>query len=134
MNDSQALFHLIEKKQWETLSKTKRYYPDTYDQDGFIHATADADLLISVANHFYAGSPGEWLCLETSVARVEATGVKVLFEPAAAVGETPPEIPGVSHDVMFPHIFGGLEPDCIVAVHVVVRDSSGQFMGLGDRA
>lgn len=34
-----------------------------YAQDGFIHLTADPALLLTVANHFYQGSAGDWLVL-----------------------------------------------------------------------
>ncbi|MEM7763151.1 MAG: DUF952 domain-containing protein [Pseudomonadota bacterium] len=129
---SQRLFHLVPKSRWESLAPDEIYFPATYEQDGFIHATADAHLLLNVANHFYAGSDQAWLCLETTVKRVEATGVKVLFEPAAAVGETPPEIPGVTADQLFPHLFGGLSQACLVAVHPVTRAADGTFTAIGN--
>ena len=36
------------------------YYPPTYEQDGFIHLTADPLKLLGVANHFYKSSIGDW--------------------------------------------------------------------------
>lgn len=130
MNTDSALFHLVPADSWAALDKNTNYLPATYEQDGFIHATADTSLLLNVANHFYAGSKGEWLCLETSVQRVEATGVKVLFEPAAPVGETAANIPGVAATAMFPHIFGSLSPEAIIAVHTVTRDPNGRFLSV----
>lgn len=35
-------------------SSKDRYYPPTYDQDGFVHLTHDPALLLNVLNHFYS--------------------------------------------------------------------------------
>ena len=37
-------------------------------QDGFIHLTKEPSLLLTVANHFYKGVPGDWLvlCIDSS--------------------------------------------------------------------
>lgn len=32
-------------------------------QDGFIHLTQEANLLLPVANHFYTSVPGDFICL-----------------------------------------------------------------------
>jgi len=37
--------------------------PPTPIQDGFIHLTKEADLLLGVANHFYKQVPGDFLVL-----------------------------------------------------------------------
>lgn len=37
--------------------------PPSPQQDGFIHLTKEAELLLGVANHFYKQVPGEFLVL-----------------------------------------------------------------------
>lgn len=53
------LYHLAQEKLWRAASTTgEPYYPPTYQQDGFTHATARPEFLLSVANHFYQGKVG----------------------------------------------------------------------------
>ncbi len=129
MSHPETLFHLTPAERWRRVGDDT-YYPPTYEQDGFIHATSDASVLINIANHFYADIDGDWLCLETTVADVEAAGIKVLFEPPAPVGEKAPDIPGVREGQLFPHIFGGLTADMIRQVHVIERDADGTFLSI----
>ena len=48
------IFHLVQKELWEkTLADKNTYYPPTYTQDKFTHATANPDFLLIIGNHFY---------------------------------------------------------------------------------
>ncbi|MEN7341375.1 MAG: DUF952 domain-containing protein [Pseudomonadota bacterium] len=130
MAPSQTLFHLTPAAVWQDLSDDDVYFPATYEKDGFIHATSDASVLINIANHFYKEIDGDWLCLETTVAIVEAAGIRVLFEAPAPVGEKAPDIPGVEEGQRFPHIFGGLRREMISAVHTIERADDGTFLAI----
>lgn len=65
------------------------YYPPTYGQDGFTHATADPAKLLGVLNHFYTSSEGDWVCLRMTAKGLAAAGVVTKFEPVAPVGDVP---------------------------------------------
>lgn len=122
------LFHLVQADLWETaLSTDSTYFPPTYEQDGFTHATANPDLLLNVANHFYTEVPGEWLCLRMTVESLESEGTEVVFEGTAPVGDKEPDFPGTD-DELFPHILGGIHPATVLAVHGVIRSSDGTFL------
>ena len=41
-----------------------RYFPEAFNQDGFIHATKEPSMLLTIGTHFYRQSVGEWVCLE----------------------------------------------------------------------
>lgn len=41
-------------------------------QDGFIHLSADPGLLLTIANHFYTDSQGDWVVLVLDPARLTA--------------------------------------------------------------
>ena len=121
------LFHLVQKDLWEAAKTSGRtYFPPTYDQDGFTHATANPDLLLNVANHFYTDVPGEWQCLKMSVASLKAAQVDVVFEGTAPVGDKQPEFSG-SNDELFPHILGGIPPSAVLDVLQVDRTDDGRF-------
>lgn len=51
---SSCIYHLVEEAKWKEVG-AEGYLPPTYAADGFIHATAEAGLLIPVANLFYTG-------------------------------------------------------------------------------
>ena len=67
------LYHLVPVAVWQSCREMNRpYFPSTYDQDGFIHLTADKTLLVEVANHFYKGEPGDWIVLEIAADKLAA--------------------------------------------------------------
>lgn len=42
-----VIYHVAQKDLWQAaLNCSKPYYPPTYEADGFIHATADPNLLL----------------------------------------------------------------------------------------
>ena len=122
------LFHLVQADLWEAATESETtYYPPTYKQDGFTHATANPDLLFNVANHFYTDVPGKWLCLRMTVESLEAGGIEVVFEGTAPVGDKEADFPGTD-DELFPHILGGIHPSTVLDVHDVVRSEDGTFL------
>eukprot|EP00903_Cladosiphon_okamuranus_P006599 g6446.t1 len=73
------IYHLVQEAKWKATGG-EGYLPPTYEADGFIHATREAQLLLPVANHFYADVPGDFICLriDTNILKSE-----VKFEAAA---------------------------------------------------
>ena len=124
------LFHLVQADLWQAAVDTDElYYPPTYSQDGFTHATANPDLLLNVANHFYTDVPGRWLCLRMTVDSLKASGVSVVFEGTAPVGDKAPDFPG-TEDELFPHVMGGIHPSAVLEVHEVARTPDGTFLSV----
>jgi len=127
------IYHLALHADWaDVVEQGGTYYPPTYDQDGFTHGTSDTDKLLEVANHFYAGSCGDWVCLEMTVASLGSSGVEVRFEPAAAVGEQDGQLDsrGQASPILFPHLYGGISPAVVINVHPVERDAAGTFTSI----
>ncbi len=124
------VYHLVQKTLWDkTLAENSVYYPPTYDQDKFTHATANPDFLLTIGNHFYTQVEGEWLCLQMSVSSLAATGVRTIFEGTAPVGDKPADFEGTDSE-LFPHILGGIHPSAVLKVHQVSRDSGGRFLSV----
>lgn len=122
-------------------------------QEGFIHATAEPDLLISVANHFYkcayvcghfclcvrslfvylhrasprTASGGEWICLQIDTTQLAS---EVKFEAPAPVGNTAP--PPENEVQLFPHIYGPITAASVVAILPVHRGEDGTFLRIGE--
>lgn len=122
------LFHLIQADLWQAaVDGDTEYYPPTYDQDGFTHATANPELLLNVANHFYTEVPGRWRCLRMTVDSLAAAGVETVFEGTAPVGDKQPDFEGTD-DELFPHVLGGIHPSAVLEVHEVERAADGTFL------
>ncbi len=126
------VYHLVQASLWQqSIANNSVYYPPTYEQDGFTHGTANPQKLLQVANHFYQDIPGEWLCLRMTVASLQASGVEVVFEGTAPVGDKPAEFEN-SNDELFPHLQGGIHPDAVLGSHSVERTPEGGFLSIQD--
>jgi uncharacterized protein (DUF952 family) len=126
------IFHLVQKESWDkALAENSTYYPPTYTQDEFTHATANPDFLLIIGNHFYKDAKGDWLCLRMSVDTLKATGVKTIFEGTAPVGDKQPDFPGTDSE-LFPHILGGISPSAVLQAHTVSRAEDGTFLAVSE--
>ena len=125
------IFHLVQAKLWQSTVSTNGgvYYPPTYDLDGFTHGTANPNKLLVVANHFYREVDGDWLCLRMTSESLKRSGVEVIFEATAPVGDKPADFEG-SDDELYPHILGGITPSAVVEIHKVSRNDSGDFIAI----
>lgn len=126
------VYHLVQKDLWDkALETNSTYFPPTYSQDKFTHATANPDFLLTIGNHFYPDVEGEWLCLRMSVASLLTTGVQTIFEGTAPVGDKQADFEGTDSE-LFPHILGGIHPSAVLQAHVVSRDNEGRFLAVLD--
>ena len=124
------IYHLVQARLWEpVVAAGGIYYPPTYQTDGFIHATANTEKLLAVANHFYRDLPGDWYCLRMTEGGLERTGVTTVFEATAPVGDKPADFDGAG-DELFPHIYGGICPAAVLQAHPVSRAADGAFLAV----
>ena len=98
------------------------YFPPTFNQDGFVHATSDPRMLIDIANAFYKGTKGSWICVSLWVHKLH----DVRFEAPAPVGNVSREADSKS-DIKFPHVYGPITKDSICAEYEVIRLEDGTF-------
>ena len=121
------IYHVVQLSVWSKAEAAgDTYLPPTFEQDGFIHATHDGKLLVSVLNHFYTDVKDDFLCLELDTTKL-ASPVKM--EAAAPVGDKPAE--GLNVDDKLPHIYGPITPlSCITRKLPVQRDESGNFVSI----
>jgi uncharacterized protein (DUF952 family) len=116
----ETILHLTPSAWFESLPAEADYLPEGFDRDGFIHCTREPEVLLEVANAFYRQTPGEMLVLVIDPARVQA---EVRFEAAALR-------PRVPDDPLFPHIYGPLNRDAIVAVRPARRAADGTYLAV----
>lgn len=99
--------------------------------------TADPALLLTVANHFYTSSVGDWIVLVLDASELTA---EVKYEPAAPVGnisstgvlggaqrreaaEAPPE-------PLFPHLYGSIDFAAVRQELPMQRGPTGSFLSI----
>lgn len=116
---TRSIHHLVAAADYQAGSV---YQPRSLSDEGFIHCTLDTDLLLHIANAFYRAQPGEFLVLVIDPERVTA---EVRYEPPM-----PPPDAGPLVGQLFPHIYGPLNPEAVVAVRPARRGADGEFLTL----
>lgn len=120
---SASILHLTPAEDFQGLAEGEPLRPASLAAEGFVHCTATADVLLYVANAFYREAPGEFLVLVIDPDRLAAP---LKHEPPA-----PP--PPAGHPLagrLFPHIYGPLNRDAIVAVRAARRAPDGTFLAV----
>lgn len=73
------IYHMCITNEYnQQIKENNIYYPPTYQQDGFIHATADPSLLLSIGTYFYKNDLNDWICLEIDTEKLISP---VKYEP-----------------------------------------------------
>jgi uncharacterized protein (DUF952 family) len=110
----QVTFHLLPREEWQAQFSADHYLPETFEADGFIHCTDREAEVLAVGNRYYASDGRDYVVLSIARDRIAAP---VKYEDPARV---------------FPHIYGPLNLDAVVAVRPVRRDDGGRFVGIGE--
>lgn len=109
------IYHIATRADWEQARRDGAYTTSTagrtLEQEGFIHASYAAQVA-GVANAFYRDSPDDLVLLVIARGRVHA---EVRDE----------DVPGA--DLPFPHIYGPLNTDAVLAAHSLSPGPDGEF-------
>jgi uncharacterized protein (DUF952 family) len=116
-----TILHLAPAEYYRSFAADQPYLPQDFEQDGFIHCTKGAALMLEVANTFYKEIAGEFVVLLIDADKVMAP---LRFEPAMPVNDAQVD---ASEQVLFPHIYGPINRDAIIDVVEVHRESDGAF-------
>jgi uncharacterized protein (DUF952 family) len=103
-------FHLVPARYYDALDPNSDYVPGDFARDGFIHCTDGADEMARTANRYYQANVEPHYYLYIDKARVTAP---IRYEDAARI---------------YPHIYGALNRDAILAVRCAPRDADGVFL------
>ncbi len=102
-------YHLVPTDEWEAASPDAPYTPVAFPRDGFIHTTHTASEVAAAGNRYYRADPRPHLAVVIDLRRVTA----------------PWQYDG---DARFPHIYGPLNRDAIIAVSSALRQPDGTFL------
>ena len=104
------LLHITSREDWETARKVGIYLADSLEQEGFIHCST-FEQIISTANRFYRN------CRDLVVLVIDAERVKAPIQYENLEGGQP----------LFPHIYGSLNCEAVIAAVALVPDEAGWF-------
>lgn len=122
--NGRMIWYLLPLPQWRSAGQSP-YVPGTQEAAPFVHASPDEEVMLAVANAFYAGATEPLVVLGLDPGRLRAP---VRWEPA---DPAPP--PGVPETTMFPHVYGPLERAAVAEVRYARRDVAGRYTGLETR-
>lgn len=107
----QALFHILDRRDWAQAVATGEYRPPSLEDEGFVHLSFAAQVAMT-ANARYREAAG--LCVvEIDPSRI-ASEIKV--EDSYGVGTA------------FPHVYGPIPVAAAIAVHDLPRDLRGDYV------
>jgi uncharacterized protein (DUF952 family) len=102
------ILHLCPRQAWEEAQKQGGYRADSMESEGFIHCSR-LEQILQVANHYYQGLP------DVVLLWIDPLKVKpeIRWEP--------------SGEDIFPHIYGPLNLEAVVAVSELSPEEDGTF-------
>ena len=103
-------FHLVPQSYYDSLDPRVDYTPREFAREGFIHCTDGAAEMARTANRYYQSNSDPHYYLYIDKSRVRA---RIQYDDAAK---------------LYPHIYGALNRDAIVAVRVAPRGLDGTFL------
>jgi len=112
------ILHITARATWEAARREGIYRAPSLESEGFIHFSKLQQLL-GVANAFYAGQSGLVL-LEVDDALLHA---ELRWEPPAGL-PAPASLPPTG---LFPHLYGPLNLDAVIAAHDFPAGPGGVF-------
>jgi uncharacterized protein (DUF952 family) len=105
-----SIFHITTPTEWDTAVAAGTYVHPSLQSEGFIHMSV-RDEVVATTERYYADQRG-LILLEIDQERIPAG--QLVWEMAPSVGRE------------FPHSYGPLPVDAVVAIHGWDPDESGQ--------
>ena len=103
-------YHGTPKRYFDSLDPLKPYVPEPFEREGFIHTTEGREAVSITLTKYYQSSAEPWVVLYIDQDRVTSP---IRYDDPAEV---------------FPHIYGPLNREAIVAVRSIGRAADGTFL------
>jgi uncharacterized protein (DUF952 family) len=118
----EPIYHIVPETELGRGIGGGAYTPARFAEDGFVHCAAGRDVVLAVADDYYADAEGPILLLRIDPARLAA---RVVFEAPAPIAGG-----GRSHlapGARFPHVYGPIALSAVTGVGRLLR-SGGRFV------
>jgi len=103
-------YHGTPKRYFESLDRSQPYVPEPFAREGFIHTTEGREAVAITLTKYYKSSAEPWVVLYIDQDLVMSS---IRYDDPAEV---------------FPHIYGPLNRNAIVAVKDIGRAADGTFL------
>ncbi len=117
------VYHMLPLAEWRRHESEETYLPADFESVGFIHCSGSVRQMLEVANRFYAHQDGRFVILAIDPKRLRSS--LIIEGPVHPDGSET-----VDGEGCFPHIYGGINRDAVVAVLEMKRDDEGRFTGI----
>ena len=107
------IYHITHGQLWQQAEKTGSYVNPSLETEGFIHFST-LDQVLGAANRYYRNVQ-DLLVIQVDERRLEA---KLIWENTTGGSEP------------FPHVYGPLNLDAVIAKTPLLRDKNGEFMSV----
>jgi uncharacterized protein (DUF952 family) len=101
--------HLVPEPVWRAHQGATTYAPERFAEEGFVHCTDGEENVLRVGNTYYRTDPRPYLVLVLDVERLHSP---VRYDDPSQI---------------YPHVYGPINLDAVVAVRRVVRLADGSF-------
>ena len=109
-------YHLTPADAWAGRDPAAPIEAASLATEGFIHCTDGAEAMVATANRHYRESPGSFVVLTVDL---DATGSPWRFDDLSGI---------------YPHVYGPIAPQAVIAVQPMPRASDGTFLAFGGDA
>lgn len=110
-NPPEVIYHVAMESEFRAQAVADTYTPLRFADDGFIHCTAGRDLLLKVANDYFAHVTEPVVAVAIDTAKLQ---VELKMEPPIPIAGGGRE--HLQTGVLFPHIYGPLNLDAVIGV------------------
>lgn len=108
---AQVIYHMTPQAVWDAQRNQPSFAPASLATEGFIHCTAEPELLLQVANRFYREIPGTFIIVCIALARLDA---ELRWE--------------LADGHRFPHIYGPLNWEAVERILPFPRQANDSFL------
>jgi uncharacterized protein (DUF952 family) len=123
------VYHVTRRAAWDTAQVQGEYRTSSLDTDGFIHCSNAAQIL-RVANAYFRGAR-DLVLLHIDPAKLGANA-PLRWEPPSHPASTPEvDHMATASEERFPHIYGPLPLEAIIAVTDLTPEPDGTFIRVG---
>lgn len=112
------IYHLSDRAAWDVAQARGKYSAPSLESEGFIHCST-SDQVEGVANDFFRGEADLLLlCIDENKLHAE-------LRREAPAHPKPLDVSRVNTDRLFPHLYGVLNLDAVVAVYELSERDAG---------
>ncbi len=111
---AESTYHLTPVERWDAADPTKPLGAPSLADEGFIHCTTGASEMVATANRHYRDDPRPFVVLTLDVARITSP---VRTEDTRGI---------------YPHVFGPIDREAIIAARPMPRAADGTFLPFED--